>query len=47
MTIAVGSDLTLYSKPGALDQIYGDNPVSWKFFFRIRPGKMKMASMHQ
>jgi hypothetical protein len=28
-----------------LDTLYGNNPVSWKLFFRIRPGKMDM-SMH-
>jgi hypothetical protein len=41
----IGSDLTFYSKPSILDAIYGNNPVSWKLFFRIRPGKMDM-SMH-
>jgi hypothetical protein len=39
----IGSDLTFYSKPTILDQIYGANPVSWKLFFRVRPGKMSMA----
>ena len=43
---ALGSDVTLYSKPAVLDTIYGNSPVSWKFFFRIRPGKMDMARMH-
>ena len=44
----IGSDLTFYSKPSILDAIYGNNPVSWKLFFRIRPGKMDMSmhSMH-
>jgi len=46
VTMAVGSDLTFYSKPGVLDQIYGANPVSWKLFLRFRPGKMDMSSMH-
>ncbi len=46
MSLAVGSDLTFYSKPAVLDQLYGNNPVSWKLFFRIRPGKMDMGSMH-
>src|SRR5437588_9124772 len=45
VSLAIGSDLTLYSKPSILDRIYGNNPVSWKLFFRIRPGKMDM-SMH-
>ncbi len=43
LTMAIGSDLTFYSKPAVLDQLYGANPVSWKLFFRIRPGKMSMA----
>jgi hypothetical protein len=44
--MAVGSDLTFYSKPALLDQIYGSNPVSWKLFLRFRPGKMDMGTMH-
>ncbi len=46
VTIALGSDLTFYSKPAVLDQIYGANPVSWKLFLRFRPGKMDMSNMH-
>jgi len=46
ISLAVGSDLTFYSKPAILDQLYGANPVSWKLFFRIRPGKMDMSDMH-
>lgn len=45
-SVAVGSDLTFYSKPSTLDPIYGNRPISWKFFFRIRPGKMNSAGMH-
>ena len=41
----IGSDVTFYSKPSILDAIYGNNPVSWKLFFRVRPGKMD-TSMH-
>ena len=44
-SLAVGSDITFYSKPEVLDRIYGNNPVSWKLFFRIRPSKMDMT-MH-
>jgi len=40
--LAIGSDVTFYSKPSILDSVYGNNPVSWKLFFRIRPGKMTM-----
>jgi hypothetical protein len=44
MSMAIGGDVTFYSKPSRLDPIYGDNPVSWKLFFRIRPAKMDMSS---
>ncbi len=40
ISLAVGGDLTLYSKPAALDPVYGNNPVSYKFFLRLRPRKM-------
>lgn len=43
-SVAIGSDLTFYSKPAVLDQIYGRNPVSWKLFLRLRPGKMEMST---
>jgi hypothetical protein len=43
VSLAVGSDLTFYSKPAILDPIYGQRPVSWKLFFRIRPGKMDIS----
>jgi len=46
VSFAIGSDLTFYSKPEILDPIYGTNPVSWNLFFRIRPGKMDMSTMH-
>jgi hypothetical protein len=45
LSVAIGSDVTFYSKPAVLDQIYGNNPVSWKLFVRLRPGKMDMT-MH-
>jgi hypothetical protein len=46
VSFAIGSDLTFYSKPSILDGIYGSHPVSWKLFFRVRPGKMDRQSMH-
>jgi len=46
LSFAVGSDLTFYSKPAVLDPLYGRRPVSWKLFFRIRPGKMDMSRTH-
>jgi hypothetical protein len=42
LSVGLGSDITFYSKPAILDTIYGSNPVSWKLFLRLRPGKMKM-----
>jgi hypothetical protein len=45
-SVALGSDLTFYSKPAILDPIYGSSPVSWKIFVRLRPAKQTMASMH-
>jgi hypothetical protein len=45
-SLAIGTDLTFYSKPSILDPIYGSNPVSWKAFLRVRPGPMNMSSMH-
>jgi len=44
VSVAVGSDIAFYSKPAILDRIYGDNPVSWKLFLRIRPAKMDMST---
>src|ERR1700733_8552038 len=38
--IGLGGDVTFYSKPEALDPVYGDNPVSFHVFVRIRPGFM-------
>lgn len=46
LSVGIGSDVTFYSKPAVLDPIYGSNPVSWKFYFRIRPGKMEAAGIH-
>ncbi len=46
VSVAIGSDVTFYSKPAVLDQLYGNSPVSWKLFLRLRPGKMDMNSMH-
>jgi hypothetical protein len=43
LSVAVGGDFTFYSKPAALDPLYGDNPTSYRFFIRLRPGRMKMS----
>jgi hypothetical protein len=34
----IGGDVTFYSKPAALDTIYGKSPVSFHVFLRFRPG---------
>jgi hypothetical protein len=39
-SLAIGSDVTFYSKPSILDSIYGAHPVSWKVFLRLRPSSM-------
>jgi hypothetical protein len=36
--LGLGADVTFYSKPAALDPVYGDNPVSFHLFLRVRPG---------
>jgi hypothetical protein len=42
-SVAVGSDFTFYSTPFTLDSIYGSNPISYRFFIRIRPSRMAMS----
>jgi hypothetical protein len=46
ISLAIGSDVSFYSKPSRLDVIYGDHPVSWKLFLRLRPGKMQTMTAH-
>ncbi len=41
LSVALGGDATLYSKPGLLDALYGRNPTSYKFFIRLRPRALK------
>jgi hypothetical protein len=36
--LALGADLTVYSKTSALDSAYGKEPVSFQVFLRVRPG---------
>jgi hypothetical protein len=36
--LGLGADVTVYSKPGVLDASYGDYPVSFQIFLRVRPG---------
>jgi hypothetical protein len=36
--LGLGADVTFYSKPAALDAAYGNYPVSFQLFLRMRPG---------
>lgn len=35
--LALGADLTFYSKASSLDSAYGKNPISFQVFLRVRP----------
>jgi hypothetical protein len=37
--------VTFYSKPAVLDSAYGNDPVSFHVFVRVRPGLMEQR-MH-
>jgi len=36
--LGLGADVTVYSKPALLDAAYGEHPVSFQVFLRVRPG---------
>lgn len=36
--IGIGSDVTFYAKPVALNPFYGNSPISFHIFLRFRPG---------
>ncbi|HEY6120382.1 MAG TPA: hypothetical protein VIV66_10505 [Pyrinomonadaceae bacterium] len=44
VSVAIGSDLTFYSKTSILDSIYGSHPVGWKIYMRMRPPKMQTST---
>lgn len=44
--LGLGADVTLYSKPAALDEAYGQHPVSFQIFLRARPGKSQGQHSH-
>jgi hypothetical protein len=35
--LGLGTDVTFYSKPAVLDAAYGNDPVSFHVFLRLRP----------
>ena len=37
--LGLGADVTFYSKAAVLDPAYGDHPVSFQIFIRMRPGR--------
>jgi len=41
--IGLGADVNFYSKPVALDQTYGNNPVSFHIFVRVRPADRQIS----
>jgi hypothetical protein len=41
--LGLGADVTFYSKPAVLNAAYGNDPVSFHVFLRIRPGMMNHA----
>lgn len=44
--LALGGDMTFYSKPAVLNAAYGTNPISFQIFLRMRPGKAVDHQMH-
>jgi hypothetical protein len=44
--LGLGADLTVYSKPAVLDAAYGNYPVSFQIFLRMRPGLLAGGQHH-
>ncbi len=44
--LGLGADVTFYSKPSVLDSAYGNEPVSFQIFLRVRPGKSERHHSH-
>ena len=44
--LGLGADVTLHSKPPALDAAYGNRPVSFQISVRMRPGKSQAVHSH-
>ncbi len=42
--LGLGADVTFYSKPAVLDAAYGEHPVSFQIFLRLRPANGARAS---
>lgn len=44
--LGLGADVTLYSKPSVLDTSYGNHPMSFQIFLRMRPGQSEHQHSH-
>ena len=44
--LGLGADVTVYSKPAVLDATYGNYPVSFQIFLRLRPGGTDQRHTH-
>jgi hypothetical protein len=44
--LGMGADVTFYSKPAVLDTAYGNRPVSFQIFLRMRPGRPEGHHSH-
>jgi hypothetical protein len=42
LSLAIGGDVTWYSKPAVLNSLYGEHPGSYRLFVRLRPAGMKL-----
>jgi hypothetical protein len=40
LRVGIGADVTFYHVPGDLQSVYGSQPVGFRFFVRLKPGKM-------
>ncbi|MCI0348420.1 MAG: hypothetical protein L0Z53_03255 [Acidobacteriales bacterium] len=43
--LGLGADVTFYSKSSLLDPVYGENPVSFRVFLRVRPAPSRHGQM--
>jgi hypothetical protein len=42
VNLGLGADVTFYSKPSTLDDVYGAQPIGFQVFLRVRPAAMHM-----
>ena len=40
LRVGLGADVTFYHVPDGLKSVYGSQPVGFRFFVRLKPGKM-------